>query len=269
MIGGISGVGISFYNPYTYNSRAGQGLQAQMTQALQNAQKTSGTALVRTAHRAASPETPVQPVRPATPVSSGAANPTGLGLPIRQGADPVEMAVRMRIQYPDAESAEEALPDQPSAAKAAAERLIPALQSAGAKAENAAREEAAEDIKSAQEVVEEGECQTCKERKYQDGSDDPGVSFKTPTSVAPEMAASAVRGHEMEHVSREQAKAQREDRKVVSQNVTYHTAICPECGKTYVSGGTTRTVTKANTDTQQQDAAQQDQAQRQPFSAIA
>ena len=90
------------------------------------------------------------------------------------------------------------------------------------------------------------ECQTCKNRKYQDGSDDPGVSFKTATNIAPEQAASAVRGHEQEHVVREQAKAQREDRKVVSQSVTIHTAICPECGDVYVSGGTTRTTTKAN-----------------------
>jgi len=100
--------------------------------------------------------------------------------------------------------------------------------------------------KSAQEVVEESECQTCAKRKYQDGSDDPGVSFKTPSHVSPEMAASAVRGHENEHVVRERAKATMEDRKVVSQSVTYHTAICPECGKVYVSGGETRTVTAGN-----------------------
>lgn len=55
--------------------------------------------------------------------------------------------------------------------------------------------------------------------------------------------AQRVRGHEMEHVTREQAKAVQEDREVISQSVTMHTAICPECGKTYVSGGTTRTVT--------------------------
>ena len=64
--------------------------------------------------------------------------------------------------------------------------------------------------------------------------------------LAPEQAAAAVRGHEQEHVVREQAKAQREDRKVVSQSVTIHTDICPECGDVYVSGGTTRTTTKAN-----------------------
>ena len=77
----------------------------------------------------------------------------------------------------------------------------------------------------------------------------------------------------MEHVYREQAKADREGRKVVSQNVTMHTEICPECGKSYVSGGTTRTVTKADTDNAaQQDAARQneeDQKTRVPFSAVA
>ena len=120
-----------------------------------------------------------------------------------------------------------------------------------------------DEAKSAREVMEEAECQTCKERKYQDGSDDPGVSFKTPTNIAPEQAASAVRGHENEHVVREQAKAQREDRKVVSQSVTYHTSICPECGKVYVSGGSTRTVTKAD-NSQQADEQNQNEDQRNP-----
>lgn len=90
-----------------------------------------------------------------------------------------------------------------------------------------------------------GECQTCKNRKYQDGSDDPGVSFKTASKIAPEAAASAVRGHEMEHVYRNQAKAEREGREVVSQTVRLKTGICPECGKPYIAGGETRTVTKA------------------------
>jgi len=102
------------------------------------------------------------------------------------------------------------------------------------------------DAKSPAEVTDEAKCETCAKRKYQDGSDDPGVSFKMPTSVDPRVAAAAVRGHEMEHVVRERAKAQQEGRKVVSQSVTYHTGICPECGKFYVSGGTTRTVTAAD-----------------------
>ncbi|MDE6956438.1 MAG: hypothetical protein K2P18_11870, partial [Oscillospiraceae bacterium] len=128
---------------------------------------------------------------------------------------------------------------------------------------------AAQEAKSAQEVMEEGECQTCKERKYQDGSDDPGVSFKTPTNIAPEQAASAVRGHENEHVVREQAKARQEGRKVVNQSVTYHTAICPECGTAYVSGGTTRTVTKAADSQQAQQQPKEGQDSRVPFSAVA
>lgn len=90
-----------------------------------------------------------------------------------------------------------------------------------------------------------GNCETCKNRKYQDGSNDPGVSFKTPTKMDPKQASSAVRGHEMEHVNRERGKAQRENREVVSQSVTYRNAICPECGTSYVAGGTTRTTTRA------------------------
>ena len=86
--------------------------------------------------------------------------------------------------------------------------------------------------------------------------------------LAPEQAAAAVRGHEMEHVYREQAKAQREDRKVVSQNVTYHTAICPECGRAYISGGTTRTVTAAESQAEDQESRQNQEA-RIPFSAVA
>lgn len=85
------------------------------------------------------------------------------------------------------------------------------------------------------------ECETCKNRKYQDGSTDPGVSFKTPTRLSPERAAFAIRAHEAEHVAHARAKAQKEDQEIVSQSVTYHTSICPECGRTYMSGGTTRT----------------------------
>jgi hypothetical protein len=50
-------------------------------------------------------------------------------------------------------------------------------------------------------------------------------------------------GHEMEHVNHEQARAQEEDRTIVAQYVQIHTAVCPECGRTFVAGGTTTTVT--------------------------
>lgn len=84
-------------------------------------------------------------------------------------------------------------------------------------------------------------CETCSERSYQDGSDDPGVSFKSPTRIAPGNAAAAVSSHEQEHVGREQAKAQQENREIIAQSVQIYTAVCPECGKTYVSGGKTTT----------------------------
>lgn len=96
--------------------------------------------------------------------------------------------------------------------------------------------------------TDEEECQTCKNRKYQDGSDDPGVSFKMPTKIAPAAAEAAVRGHEMEHVYRNRAKAAREDKEVVYQNVTIKHGICPECGKPYVAGGVTKTVTRPKQD---------------------
>ena len=182
---------------------------------------------------------PVEPVGKTPAVEQGsrahvytpAAQSAQSRLPeIRQGADPVEMAVRGRIRY-------------------LSEEEIRGLQNdteplAGEKTEEA---------KSPSEVMAEGECQTCEERKYQDGSNDPGVSFKTATKLSPERAATAVRGHEFEHVVREQAKAEREDRKVVNQSVTLHNEICPECGKVYVSGGETRTVTKAEPKTEAQE----------------
>lgn len=87
------------------------------------------------------------------------------------------------------------------------------------------------------------QCQTCANRKYQDGSDE-NVSFKSATNIAPESAATAVRSHEQEHVANAYDKAKQDNGKVVSATVQIHTAICPECGRTYVSGGTTRTQIK-------------------------
>lgn len=109
-----------------------------------------------------------------------------------------------------------------------------------------------DEVKTPQEVMEESECKTCAERKYQDGSDDPGVSFKTAAHISPEQAAAKVRSHEYEHVVREQSKADRENKEVVSQSVRLHTDICPECGRTYVSGGVTNTVTRGKSEPQEQ-----------------
>jgi len=88
------------------------------------------------------------------------------------------------------------------------------------------------------------ECQSCKNRQYQDQSNDSGVSYQTPTTIDPNQAGAAVRAHEQEHVGRAQAKAQREGRDVIRQSVIIKTSICPECGRVYISGGTTTTMTR-------------------------
>ena len=89
------------------------------------------------------------------------------------------------------------------------------------------------------------ECRTCKSRKYQDGSDDPGVSFKSAAHIDPSNSSTAVISHEQEHVRNETAKAAGEGKEVLSQTVTLETSVCPECGRVYTSGGKTRTVTRS------------------------
>ena len=90
------------------------------------------------------------------------------------------------------------------------------------------------------------ECETCRKRRYQDDSEDSAVSFQMPTNMSPTAAKSRVRMHELEHVRRESAKAKQEGKQVVSQTVQIKTDTCDECGRIYVSGGLTRTVTRAD-----------------------
>lgn len=223
MVGAISGAG-SYVSMYRYQPPAVQRAQAGKTGSARNQE--SGQAKADSVGVQASgipSDSPwaagsrEQKPRPVPP-SGGAFQGEGKeALPDRyqrKGVDPAEYAVRMRIQYMEPEGSE--LPGQSRASSG---------------------------IRPVQEAAKDGECQTCEQRKYQDGSDDMGVSFKTPTRIAPERAGAMVRSHEQEHVSRERAKAEREDRRVVSQSVTLHTDICPECGKVYISGGTTQTTT--------------------------
>ncbi len=112
------------------------------------------------------------------------------------------------------------------------------------------------------------ECKTCENRKYQDGSDDSGVSFQTPTKIDPKAAAAQVRGHEQEHVVRNQAKAKRDGDEIVSQSVTLHTGICEECGKVYISGGTTRTMLKRGGDQAEKFAVGMDDPAKQKGAAL-
>lgn len=88
-------------------------------------------------------------------------------------------------------------------------------------------------------------CETCQNRKYQDGSDEM-VSFKAPTHISPEAAASAVMAHEQEHVSNAYSKASTKDAQVIQASVRIKTSVCPECGRTYVAGGETTTQIKYN-----------------------
>lgn len=216
--------------------------------------------------RQAMPETPVTPVRPAISVSSEAPGRVNLGSSLFSGAYYADQAGRSRVFSPQQAYSETSVP-QPGRQESVPGTVLPEAYPA----EMAARmrvnypedqvlefpgadklpgretgDEAALGADGAQQAAEDGKCQTCEERKYQDGSDDSSVSYQTPTHIDADAAPAAVRGHEMEHVAHEQAKAQKEGRKVVSQTVTMHTDICPECGRVYVSGGTTRTVTKAD-----------------------
>ena len=88
--------------------------------------------------------------------------------------------------------------------------------------------------------VNKAECETCKQRKYQDGSNE-NVSFKSAQHISPTAAGARVRAHEQEHVSNAYSKAAEDGGKVLQASVAIHTAVCPECGRTYISGGTTTT----------------------------
>lgn len=88
------------------------------------------------------------------------------------------------------------------------------------------------------------ECETCKNRKYKDGSDEANVSYKGATHIDPSGAASKVMAHEQEHVLNAYRKASSKDGEVINATVTVKTAVCPECGRSYVSGGVTNTAIK-------------------------
>lgn len=92
-------------------------------------------------------------------------------------------------------------------------------------------------------VSSPAECETCKNRKYQDGSDEM-VSFKSAQHISPQSAPARVRGHEAEHVSNAYKDAAMNNGKVLQASVSLKTAVCPECGRTYVCGGETTTKIK-------------------------
>ena len=73
------------------------------------------------------------------------------------------------------------------------------------------------------------ECETC---------------AKSAAHIDPSAAATKVMAHEQEHVSNANRKAASKDGEVLNATVTLKTAVCPECGRSYVSGGVTNTAIK-------------------------
>lgn len=98
-------------------------------------------------------------------------------------------------------------------------------------------------VKQAGRQSSPAECETCENRKYQDGSDEM-VSFKSASHISPEASGARVRAHEQEHVSNAYKKAAQNNGEVIQASVSLKTAVCPECGRTYVSGGETATQIK-------------------------
>lgn len=280
MVGAIARTGGVYHSPYLYQmSRHTRELAGAERAAVKHV-SAQAAGLRVTAARRAQPDVPVQPAEAVKPVRDNVFNKDALLHYMAN--DPVEGAVRSRIQYlsHDSQPAAAERNRLPGLSGQEEEAVIPRItgqEKAGAllpsemadtgEAGNKEAEPKVGETPAAWEVAEEGECQTCEKRKYQDGSDDPGVSFKTATNVDPKMAQAAIRGHENEHVVRERAKALQEDRKVISQSVSYHNAICPECGKVYLAGGTTRTVTVNQPEpfTSQEEA----EAEQKPFSVLA
>lgn len=96
-------------------------------------------------------------------------------------------------------------------------------------------------VDSASKVKPATECKTCQNRKYVDGSNEPNVSFKTPGNISPEQSFAKVSSHEREHVANAIAKGSKPGAKLMSASVALKMGVCPECGRTYVAGGTTTT----------------------------
>lgn len=104
------------------------------------------------------------------------------------------------------------------------------------------------------------ECETCAERKYQDGSNENDVSFKAPGHISPQASAATVSAHERQHVANAYESAGKDNGKVIQASVTLKTATCPECGRSYVAGGVTNTMIKYNKDNYSQNAKSLDAA---------
>jgi len=79
------------------------------------------------------------------------------------------------------------------------------------------------------------ECKLCQGRRYvcSNGETSDGNS----TVIPGRQSALRVQHHEAQHLHRARIKAVQEGKVVVAQYIFLQYATCPECGKTYVSGG--------------------------------
>lgn len=96
-------------------------------------------------------------------------------------------------------------------------------------------------VDSSSAVKPTTECKTCQNRKYVDGSDENNVSFKTPGKIKPGESFAKVSAHERQHVTNAISKGNKPNAKLINASVSYKMGICPECGRSYVAGGLTRT----------------------------
>ena len=131
-------------------------------------------------------------------------------------------------------------PNTPAASLSGSSKAIPA----DSVARSPFSTEKADEQQRTGKAEAKGECQTCKERKYVDGSDEGNVSFKAPGHIAPEASAGVVMSHEKEHVANAKREGNKPGNELISASISLKTAICPECGRSYVAGGTTRTLIK-------------------------
>ena len=115
-----------------------------------------------------------------------------------------------------------------------------AMATSGVSGNNASSEVELKALKRTGQV----ECATCASRKYKDGSDEANVSFKSAAHISPASSGARVMAHEQEHVDNAYKKAESKGGQVVNASVSLKTAICPECGRSYVSGGMTTTAIK-------------------------
>lgn len=105
----------------------------------------------------------------------------------------------------------------------------------------------ANDVESSSKI-QQGECKTCSERMYVDGSNEGDVSFKAPGHISPSQSYGKVMSHEQEHVANAREKASKPGARLISATVSLKYASCPECGKRYVAGGTTNTMIEYSKD---------------------